>query len=202
MHPGGPDAGVAFREHVEGLVPHLVRAYRLRTRMLGDHRELVDRFAGAAFLFDARRHMLASNADGDALLRTGSLDTAEGIRRCLSCGPWEQRTVHGGRPLLVLYDRPSPAERRVLVRVIDPSRGAATESLGATLRRAFRLTPAEVALAVKLADGLTPKEAGDELGIAIGTARVHLRRIFEKTGTDRQVTLTRLLERLRSARTG
>lgn len=56
----------------------------------------------------------------------------------------------------------------------------------------FQLTPAETALAIELANGLSLDEASDLLGIKRNTARAHLRSIFSKTGVRRQTELVRI----------
>ncbi|RGE43699.1 LuxR family transcriptional regulator [Comamonas testosteroni] len=56
----------------------------------------------------------------------------------------------------------------------------------------FQLTPAETALAIQLANGLSLDEAAQELNIRLNTARAHLRSIFSKTGVRRQTELVRL----------
>ena len=61
------------------------------------------------------------------------------------------------------------------------------------LRLLFDLTPAEARLTRHLLEGRTPSEAAAMLGIAEGTARTHLRRIFAKTGVARQADVVRLL---------
>jgi DNA-binding CsgD family transcriptional regulator len=60
----------------------------------------------------------------------------------------------------------------------------------AQLATQFDLTPAESRLAAMLASGKTVAEAATSLGIAMPTARSHLRAIFGKTGTRRQSELT------------
>lgn len=57
----------------------------------------------------------------------------------------------------------------------------------------YHLTPAEEALALRLVQGQSLKEAAEELGITLNTARTHLKHIFLKTGTQRQSELMRLL---------
>ncbi len=57
------------------------------------------------------------------------------------------------------------------------------------LRRLFGLTLAEARLCERLVLGRTVEEAAKELGIVTDTARVHLKRIFEKTGVGRQAEL-------------
>lgn len=56
----------------------------------------------------------------------------------------------------------------------------------------FRLTPAETALAIQLANGLSLEEAAEVLHIKRNTARAHLRSIFSKTGVRRQTELVRI----------
>ncbi len=79
----------------------------------------------------------------------------------------------------------------VALLIRDPDRR--TEASRETVRRLFDLTPAEAALALALADGLTLDEAADRLAIRKNTARAHLRSIFAKIGVSRQTTLVRML---------
>ncbi len=87
----------------------------------------------------------------------------------------------------------SEGNRRPAVALLirDPERR--TEASRETVRRLFDLTPAEAALALALADGLTLDEAAERLEIRKNTARAHLRSIFAKIGVTRQTTLVRLL---------
>ncbi len=73
----------------------------------------------------------------------------------------------------------------------DPDRRSQTSD--EVVRKLFDLTPAEAALALALADGLTLEESADELGMTKNTARAHLRAIFSKTGATRQANLVRTL---------
>ena len=82
------------------------------------------------------------------------------------------------RPSVVLFIR--DAERK-------------SEASREMVRRLFDLTPAEAALALSLANGLTLDEAADGLSIRKNTARAHLRSIFSKIGVTRQTTLVRVL---------
>jgi DNA-binding CsgD family transcriptional regulator len=60
----------------------------------------------------------------------------------------------------------------------------------------FALTSREADLALGLRDNSTIAEAAAALGIAHNTARVHLQRVFKKTGTRTQAELAVILERL------
>jgi len=61
------------------------------------------------------------------------------------------------------------------------------------LETLFNLTPAESALAICLAEDRSLQEAADILGRKIGTVRVQLQTIFEKTDTNRQASLINLI---------
>lgn len=73
----------------------------------------------------------------------------------------------------------------------DPTRPAGPS--GESLRDRFQLTKAEAALAVQLLEGASLADAASALDIAYNTVRSHLRAIFAKTGTHRQVQLVTLL---------
>lgn len=57
------------------------------------------------------------------------------------------------------------------------------------LRRLFGLTPAEARICERLAVGRSLSEVAAELGIAVDTARAHLKKIFSKLGVSRQPEL-------------
>jgi DNA-binding CsgD family transcriptional regulator len=64
------------------------------------------------------------------------------------------------------------------------------------LAQAFGLSPAEAKLASVMVSGISPEQAGEELGIARETARNQLKAVFAKTATHRQGELIALLSRL------
>ena len=61
------------------------------------------------------------------------------------------------------------------------------------VRQLFDLTPAEAAVARRLASGLSLEDAASSLDISRNTARAHLRSIFSKSGITRQTELVRLM---------
>lgn len=77
-----------------------------------------------------------------------------------------------------------------LVFVYDP----ATKPLSSadTLRKLFRLSPAEARLADLLASGTNLAAASEHLKMTTETARFHLKSIFRKTGVNRQAQLVQL----------
>jgi DNA-binding CsgD family transcriptional regulator/PAS domain-containing protein len=84
--------------------------------------------------------------------------------------------------------------RAVLWLIIDPER--APLGVQPHLRTLFKLTPAEARLASELAAGESLLSVAETLGILSSTARTHLHRVFEKTETQRQAELVKLVERL------
>jgi DNA-binding CsgD family transcriptional regulator len=67
--------------------------------------------------------------------------------------------------------------------------GQAHETPVELLRRLFCLTLAEARVCERLVAGMKLDEAAQHLGIAADTARVHLKRVFAKTGAGRQAEL-------------
>lgn len=65
----------------------------------------------------------------------------------------------------------------------------------AWLRERFALTPAELRVALLTCEGIGLVEVARRLGVSINTARTHLQRVFDKTGTRRQADLVRLIAR-------
>ncbi|SCC91712.1 Transcriptional regulator, LuxR family protein (fragment) [Thiomonas sp. X19] len=59
------------------------------------------------------------------------------------------------------------------------------------MRETFRLTPAEMRLLVALLNGQKLAEYANVASITYGTARLHLKRLLQKTGCHRQVDLIR-----------
>ena len=101
----------------------------------------------------------------------------------LAAGGWDA----SGRS----YCRDQPL---VLVKLIDPdARRIPAETC---LREAFSLTVAEARLAAAIAGGQDLAAVAERIGVAIGTARGQIKRIFSKTETSGQSELAALLERL------
>jgi DNA-binding CsgD family transcriptional regulator len=82
-------------------------------------------------------------------------------------------------------------DKVALLVVYDPE--VSIEAVESVLSRMYDLTPAEAKVAVHIAKGRSPAEAADRLGISQDTVRTHLKRIFNKTGTNRQSELITLI---------
>jgi DNA-binding CsgD family transcriptional regulator len=97
-------------------------------------------------------------------------------------------------PLVVIVAPPpiaNEAGAKALVLVRNPHEPSTLDP--ALLQYLFELTPAEARIASRLAAGLRPREIADDQGLSVGTVRNQIKRVFAKTGTDRQAELVRVL---------
>jgi DNA-binding CsgD family transcriptional regulator/PAS domain-containing protein len=108
-------------------------------------------------------------------------------------------TKSSGHRNLGIIIQPVPGRRSggvttaatVAIYVRDPDENAdVTNDL---VRQLFDLTPAEAAVARRLAAGLSLEDAASSLEISRNTARAHLRSIFSKSGITRQTELVRMM---------
>jgi DNA-binding CsgD family transcriptional regulator/PAS domain-containing protein len=106
---------------------------------------------------------------------------------------------HRSLPLSLLVV-PVRTERRavfsqpsVMVCITDLERGL--DLPAERLRQLFGLTPAESRVALALFEGGDIPTAAAAVGISVNTAKIHLTHIFEKTGTNRQGALIKLMTR-------
>jgi DNA-binding CsgD family transcriptional regulator len=88
-----------------------------------------------------------------------------------------------------------PPEAAALLLVTDPAQRPDPPSLP-LLREAFGLTRAEAEVAARAGQGEEVARIAEALGITPGTTRLHLHRVFEKTGVHRQAELALVLARL------
>jgi DNA-binding CsgD family transcriptional regulator len=202
---------------LDQLLPHLRRALRIALRI---GQLDAERFAlqsaldglsiGVALLGDKGRVLetnralreIAAQRDGLALARDGLVAEKPAATAAMRAG--EAVTLALPRPsgrralqVLVAPLRADSAEgafgerARTLVVVSDPDvKPVRSFEL---LSGLYGLTAAEGRVAARLAAGTSLGEIADALGIRTSTARNHLKRIFEKTGTHRQGELVRLL---------
>lgn len=70
------------------------------------------------------------------------------------------------------------------------------QRLESAVQASFGLTAAEVDVTMKLASGLTLKEAAQDLEISVNTARNHLQSVFDKSGINRQSDLVLVVTQL------
>lgn len=122
-------------------------------------------------------------------------------------------TVSGTQPARqIVIERAEAAPLAITVQLLPSARRHAsgavaalfinTQKLVATqdlqmLRDAYGLTPAELLLVTGLMNGGSLKAVAGRQGTSYETVRTHLRRVFEKTGTNRQAALVSFVHSLR-----
>lgn len=104
----------------------------------------------------------------------------------------------GRRPLQILvrrlgHDGESAGRRRAPVALFVTDPDERVEIPIPRLRRIYGLTRSEARIASRIVAGLRPESVAAEVGVQVNTVRMHLKRIFAKTGTRRQSELVRLL---------
>ena len=139
-------------------------------------------------------------ADSEKLkaLITAALDSAN--RRGRNPAGAMRARAAGGESRLAL--RVTPLDR-VPLNPFMPGRFAAvliskkprpvTDDIRLVLSDVYGLTSTEAIIATLLGSGQSLAEICEELGITENTVRTHLKRIFSKTGTNRQAALIRLI---------
>ncbi|ODS59052.1 MAG: hypothetical protein ABS36_02560 [Acidobacteria bacterium SCN 69-37] len=143
---------------------------------------------------DATRQLRTAIADARALARDGRLATVSYLTlpRRSDCRPLHVRIVpiDASRRVSAL---PVPDAAVACLFVTDP--GAETAAVRAeALRMFFQLTPAEVRVATRLAEGLTPNEVADVLGLTRNTVRWYVKQICAKVGASTQAQLMRVMQ--------
>jgi DNA-binding CsgD family transcriptional regulator len=123
---------------------------------------------------------------GDEALRSsgGFLALSRGVGRLpltLMIAPIPNRGSHWSRDRLPV----------AIIFATDPER--IPKPASSQLQDQFGLTPAQAAFAIEILRGDGIQAAADRLSISRATARTHLARVFDKTGTRRQSELVRLL---------
>ena len=93
-----------------------------------------------------------------------------------------------GSGLRLSLGAPYAAQAAVFVREL----GSTSPFLAELFVRHYGVTPDECRLLMALVQGMTLKDAADTLGIAHATAKSHLARLFQKTGSERQADLVQL----------
>ncbi len=102
-----------------------------------------------------------------------------------------EEKLHNQKLSKAHYTARIPSKKNVLITLCDPKKYQ--QNHPEMLQQLFELTPAEAALANCLADDCSLDEAAQKLGRAVGTARVQLQSIFNKTDTNRQSSLIKLI---------
>ncbi|MFE7797666.1 helix-turn-helix transcriptional regulator [Nocardia sp. NPDC057440] len=156
---------------------------------------------------------ILESRDGLAIGRRGHLESSDnrsavGLRAIIDSALRQYGPYVGGRALiprhsgasayaLLVVPLDSKAECRdertsaALVVIVDPDQE--TSGGPKALRQLYGLTGAEARVAVAALRGEGLRAIAEELAVSVNTARTHLQRAFEKTGTHRQAELVRML---------
>jgi DNA-binding CsgD family transcriptional regulator len=184
---------------------------------------MLGRVAASIFMVDTRGKMVFANESGQALLEEGTmLRDGQGVLTAVdpradkalrdafaaSGGDAEigirgvaipLSSTSGGRWLAHVLPLTSGARREAGIAfsasaaVFVRKTGLDTPSALETLAKLYRLTGTEVRVLQGIVDiGGIPKVA-KALGISEGTTKTHLKSLFAKTGTNRQVDLVKLV---------
>lgn len=215
----------AEREFLGRFLPHIAKALRIRDRIAASDRGRrhaievlstavlgIDR-DGRVYWNNAAGERVLAAADGlsvhDGVLRAASQSEDRELHRCIGAclgGQWE-RVSSSSRVAITRASQRAPYRVDVL-RVPESSDGSVDGLVFISipdmqrmpdaqwLVRAFDLTRTEARIARRVAGGETLEQVAAVLGISVGTARNHLKRVFGKTGTSRQAELVWLLRRV------
>lgn len=203
---------------IETLLPHFQRALQLASlfeKLKADAKAsaavldlipvgvvILDERGGCVMMNEAARKLL--DADG-AILRHVAINIAKarGTERRADGRAQDPQILSlpsqgGTQPLLaIIWDVPDDAtdRRHNLAFILNPEQRHSVDIDLKALERLYGLTLTEARVATLLAGSNSVAEIADQLGNTAHTIRTHLRHIFEKTGTDRQVDLVHLLLR-------
>jgi DNA-binding CsgD family transcriptional regulator len=217
--PERADAFVARSSQLLGQWrPHLARAARITLKLaeLDALRQAgfaaLDRLTEGVVLADVKARVVFANgaaeamfarADGVRVDASGLCAASSGqtmaLRRLIALSASLENPHEAGGSLLL--ERPSgrrPLLPVAIIFVADPEQDGAP--LEARLRALYGMTRAEATVAGLISKGSGVKGAARTLGIAPSTARTHLHRVFEKTGTRRQAELASLINKFSLAR--
>jgi len=222
-HPDQKPFGAQEQALIAQLVPHMVRANKLRYRatQLAEQAALdalpqalavVDAGLRLRYLNAAAERALAS--PGGLTLRRGALHASDPTAQCYlaqcvatACGRggWARAgavpvapptTVHV-LPLQATHPLAQALHGRPHALLVWPL--ALDAQRAAHIGLALGLTGAEARLALMLAQGCTVKEFALAQGCSWHTARTHATNLLRKTGCQRQIDVARLVQGLSGA---
>ncbi len=132
----------------------------------------------------------ATAPEADAGRRSGALCVADSEGRVYALSVKAARIESRASPDAGADNAPA-ARRIAIVFAADPYQGA--EISTQALSDLYGLSPCEARVAAAIAAGRTLQDYAAQAGVGLGTARWQLKRVLEKTGTNRQAELVRLV---------
>jgi DNA-binding CsgD family transcriptional regulator/PAS domain-containing protein len=196
------------------IAPHVRRAVTIagllnhQAANIENFRGLVDRLATAVLMLSGNGQIIHANAaatrliDGGGAVKAGKSGLSfsdpvceNSFRRALAQKQTEptiftisQQDGHRSVAAVLALDAASDVHA-IFFHQPAPELPAA----GKQLVEAFGFTPREIAVLLPMLQGKDVSEIAAELGIAVATARTHVQRLFEKTRTNRQADLVRVV---------
>jgi len=178
---------------------------------------MLDRLPSGVAVVDGQSRVLYMNSLGAAVISANDGLSIDPAGVCRASRPAETRDLH--RLIRQAVDDPAGqahaisltrarAERPLSVVVAPLAAGTAGDKAAVllvsdperiilpsleTVMRLFELTEAEGRLALSMSQGHRIKDAAEQQGITVSSARTYLKRVFAKTGVDRQAELVRLI---------
>jgi DNA-binding CsgD family transcriptional regulator len=206
---------------LQTLVPHVGRAVRLTLRLAqiemqrNSMADILNRHSDGVLLVDAQAGILFANDKAQALMSEGALRSSNGrlsagvaaktaALRSLIAGEVTQLPTGvlalSGRDAAQLATEVVPLKAEIGWLPKQPAaivfiRDSKPHSLPSRqqIQRLFGFTPAQASLARELLNGDGIPAAAARLGISRSTARTHLAELFQRTGTNRQAELVRVI---------
>ena len=205
------------RELLESLAPHLLQSLRLHARLTDASAgadalvAAFDHLALGVVLIDAHDRLSFANQSAADILKIEPGLTREGARAAVhkpisllianlhESGSQIYRHPLDGRPLQIFAtplawpDHLAEARARFHRAIFIGDPRNRTGDPVDILSELYGFTAGEARLAVVLLSDRSLEQAAQQLGIAVSTARSHLKNLFAKTDTNRQASLMRLL---------
>ena len=141
------------------------------------------------------RDIVAASGSGDAAVGV------TGIAVPLTAGDGERHVAHV-LPLTSGARRRAGASYAAVAALFVHKAALSTPSPPEVIAKTYRLTPTELRVLLALVEVGGAPEVAEALGIAGTTVKVHLKRLFEKTGVRRQADLVKLVARFASPLAG
>jgi DNA-binding CsgD family transcriptional regulator/PAS domain-containing protein len=190
------------------------------------YRKLLDRIGAGVLMVGHDARLVYANETADRLLSQGVSLSVRNNRVCTASPPHERGfqealaracaqddsalgNFGNGIPLpgrdgamAVCYVLPlGKSERRRelgpgLAAIFITTHGASVPPALEVLSALSGMTSREARIALMIADGSAPNETAQTLGISINTVRTHIAKVFEKTGVNSQLELTKFISGL------
>lgn len=131
-------------------------------------------------------------------IKTSGFDEASGFKTLQICSSTKRKTLYAFYTMLPPQRVMGAYGLRPLVMLFFYHPESAPKVDASILSAAFGLTPAECRIAILLAEGFAQKEIAQKLNIKHDTVRKQLQIIYQKTSTNQQSELIRLMLHLPS----